>query len=176
MISVLTRSRAFVLAAVMGGLILGCGDGTGPTRQPAFITSASSYTLQVVDGVPRVTITYTYQNDEPELTAIQGCPGGNRPAWWLEKQVGNSWREAYPATCEPHPDAGLPVSSGNQYTGTVTLTDGEPGSANPRFTERPVAGTYRLRFGLFERVNIGTGVGFRVTDGRQYSNTFTLQD
>jgi hypothetical protein len=39
-----------------------------------------------------------------------------------------------------------------------------------------VPGTYRLRFGLFENLNLETGTGTPVTDDRRYSNTFTLQE
>lgn len=163
-------------AACAALVLLGCGDGTGPTAPPAFTTTASTYTLQVVNEIPQVVITYTFVNEGSELAALQGCSGNAGAAWWLEKQVGGEWKQAYPALCEPNPDSGVPVSGGNQYTATATIQDGEPGSPTPRISERPVAGTYRLRFGLFERVNLQTGVGFRVTDGRQFSNTFTLQD
>lgn len=165
---------ALAVAALL--LVLGCGDGTGPSEAPAFTTSASTYTLQSVSGVPQVVISYTFVNEGTELAALQGCSGNAGVAWWLEKQVGGTWKQAYPALCEPNPDSGVPVAAGGQYTATATIRDGEPGSPTPRISERPVAGTYRLRFGLFERVNLQTGVGFRVTDGRQYSNPFTLQD
>lgn len=164
------------MVAAAALLALGCGDGTGPSEPPAFTTSSSSYTLQVVNGVPQVVISYTFVNGGAELAALQGCSGNAGVAWWLEKQVGGGWKQAYPALCEPNPDSGFPVAAGSQYTATATIRDGEPGGPTPRISERPVAGTYRLRFGLFERVNLQTGVGFRVTDGRQYSNTFTLQD
>lgn len=167
-------SRSATAAAVL--LSLGCGDGTGPSAPPAFTTSASSYTLQVVNEVPQVVISYTFLNEGSEPAALQGCSGNAGVAWWLEKQVSGGWKQAYPALCEPNPDAGVPVAAGGQYSATVTIRDGQPGSPIPQISERPVAGTYRLRFGLFERVNLQTGVGFRVTDGRQYSNTFTLQD
>lgn len=166
--------RLATAAAVL--FSLGCGDGTGPSAPPAFTTSTSSYTLQVVNEIPQVVIPYTFQNDGAELAALQGCSGNAGVAWWLEKQVSGGWKQAYPALCEPNPDSGVPVAAGGQYSATVTIRDGEPGSPTARISERPVAGTYRLRFGLFERVNLQTGVGFRVTDGRQYSNTFTLQD
>lgn len=173
----LTQSPARPVMVVAAALLaLGCGDGTGPSEPPAFTTSAASYTLQVVNEVPQVVISYTFVNEGSELAALQGCSGNAGVAWWLEKQVGGSWKQAYPALCEPNPDSGVPVAGGGQYTATATIRDGEPGSPTPRISERPVAGTYRLRFGLFERVNLQTGVGFRVTDGRQYSNTFTLQD
>lgn len=163
-------------AALVAGILVGCGDSTGPTASPAFTTSASSYTFQVVGEVPQVVVTYTFDNEGSELAALQGCSGNAGVAWWLEKQVGGQWKQAYPALCEPNPDSGVPVAAGSQYTATATIHDGQPGSPTPRISERPIAGTYRLRFGLFERVNLQTGVGFRVTDGRQYSNPFTLQD
>lgn len=167
-------SRLTTVTAVL--LSLGCGEGTGPSAPPAFTTSATSYTLQAVNEIPQVVISYTFQNAGAEPAALQGCSGNAGAAWWLEKRDGGGWKQAYPALCEPNPDSGVPVPGGGQYTATVTIRDGEPGSPTPRISERPVAGTYRLRFGLFERVNLQTGVGFRVTDGRQYSNTFTLQD
>ncbi len=173
----LSRARTYRLATVAAVLLsLGCGDGTGPSAPPAFTTSATSYTLQVVSDIPQIMISYTFQNAGAELAALQGCSGNAGVAWWLEKQVGGEWKQAYPALCEPNPDAGVGVPAGAQHTATLTIRDGAPGSSTPRISERPVSGTYRLRFGLFERVNPQTGVGFRVTDGRQYSNTFTLQD
>lgn len=168
------RYRLATAAAVL--LSLGCGDGTGPSAPPAFTTSASSYTLQVVNNIPQIVINYSFTNTGAEPAALQGCSGNLGVAWWLEKRVGGGWKQAYPALCEPNPDAGVPVAPGAQYAATVTIRDGQPGTPTPSISERPVAGTYRLRFGLFERVNLQTGVGFRVTDGRQYSNTFTLQD
>lgn len=168
------HGRRLLPAALL--LAAACGDGSGPSGPPGFLTGASTYTLAVVNGVPQVQIGFTFDNDSGELAALQGCSGNLGVAWWLEKRVGGSWKQAYPALCEPNPDAGVPVSAGGQYTGTVTVRDGELGGPDPRISERPVAGTYRLRFGLFERVNLQTGVGVRVTDGRQYSNTFTLQD
>lgn len=164
-----------VSAALVGAALLACG-GTGPSRDPAFVTSASSYTLTPVNEVPQVTINYTYQNDDEQLAALQGCTGGNQPIWWLEKQVGGSWREAYPAVCEANPNAGVAVPGGGQFSGSITIMDGVAGGADPMITHRPVAGTYRLRFGLFDRINQQTGVGHRVTDGRQFSNTFSLQE
>jgi len=67
--------------------------------------------------------------------------------------------------------AGLGTASGS-----VIITDVQEVGGAPRISHRPVPGTYRLRFGLFENLNFETGVGSPVTDDRRYSNTFTLQE
>lgn len=175
----MSRSLVTATGRVSVALLLAtaaCGDGAGPSEPPAFTTDANSYTFAVVNGVPQLQIGYDFANESGQLAALQGCSGNLGAAWWLEKRVGGEWKAAYPAVCEPNPDAGVPISAGGSYSGAAVVKDGAAGGADPRISERPVAGTYRLRFGLFENVNLQTGVGVRVTDGRQYSNTFTIQD
>ncbi len=163
---------AAVLAA--GIVSLGClSEITPPDPDPAFTTSATSYTLQVSGDIQTVQVGFVYQDQSGGITAIQGCTGG-AVRWFLEKQVGNAWQEVYPV-CTANDAEGKAVAAGGNYASSITITDFIAEGGAPRISHRPVAGTYRLRFGLFENINFATGVGTLVNDGRQYSNTFTLQ-
>ncbi len=157
------------------GLVSGClGGNAGPSDDPAFETGAAAYSFVTVGATNEVTITYTFRNTTTTLGAIQGC-FGMVPFWTLEKLVNGSWQVAYPAPCTADPSSGVAVAPGGQYQGTILLLDAVDANGTPRITLRPVAGTYRLKFGLFEGVSLVTGEGTRVTDGRTYSNTFTLE-
>jgi len=159
---------------LVASLVSGClGDNSSPSEDPAFETGATSYSFVTVGATNEVTVTYTFRNSTSTLNALQGC-FGMVPFWTLEKLVNGSWQVAYPAPCVADPSAGVPVAPGGEYQGTILLLDAVDANASPRITLRPVAGTYRLKFGLFEGVSLQTGEGVRVTDGRTYSNTFTL--
>lgn len=163
-----------VAALAAGFLSLGClTEITLPDPDPAFATNATSYTFQVSGVIQTVQISYTYTDQSGTITALQGCTGGIT-RWILEKQVGNAWQEVYPV-CTANDAEGKAVAAGGSYASTITITDYIEQGGSPRISHRPVAGTYRLRFGLYENLNFGTGVGTAVNDGRQYSNTFTLQ-
>jgi len=164
-----------IAAAFAAGILsLGCLDRiTLPDPDPSFTTNATSYTLQVSGTVQTAEVGFTYLDVSGGITALQGCTGG-AVRWFLEKQVGNDWQEVYPV-CTANDAEGKAVAAGGTYTSTITIIDFIEEGGAPRISHRPVAGTYRLRFGLFENINFATGVGEIVSDGRQYSNTFTLQ-
>jgi hypothetical protein len=168
----LTFRTATALAA--GSLSLACLDEiTLPDPDPAFLTNASSYTLEVSGTIQTVQINYVYTDITGSITALQGCTGG-ATRWFLEKQVNNQWQDVYPV-CTANEVEGKAVGALSSYASTATITDFIAEGGSPRISHRPVAGTYRLRFSLYENLNFATGVGSLVTDGRQYSNTFTLQ-
>jgi len=161
-------------ALAVGTLSLAChSEPLVPDFGPAFTTNATSYTFAVTGTFQSVRIDYVYQDRSGEITALQGCTGG-ATRWYLEKQVNNAWLEVYPV-CTPNDAEGKPVGGNASYTSTVTITDVLEEGGSPRISHRPIAGTYRLRFGLFYDLNFTTGAGRPVTDDRRYSNTFTLQ-
>ncbi|MDZ4674141.1 MAG: hypothetical protein SGI84_06780 [Gemmatimonadota bacterium] len=169
------RVASKTLAALASGFLsLGClSEITLPDPDPAFATSATSYTLQVSGTIQSVQVNYVYTDQSGAITALQGCTGGVT-RWFLEKQVGSAWQEVYPV-CTANDAEGKAVAAGGTYASSVTITDFIAEGGSPRISHRPIAGTYRLRFGLYENLNFATGVGTLVNDGRQYSNTFTLQ-
>jgi len=166
-----SRAAMVVAAATLSAACL--SKITLPDPDPAFTTNASSYTFAVSGTIQEVTINYTYQDDSGTVTALEGCTGG-ATRWFLEKDVNGTWEEVYPV-CTANGAEGKAVAAGGSYASSLTITDALEEGASPRISRRPVAGTYRLRFGLFDNLNLATGVGSQVKDGRQYSNTFTLQ-
>lgn len=170
----MARTSWIAPAFLAGTLSLGClSDITIPGPGPAFTTNALAYTLEG-DGTSKLTtVSWTYVDFTGEATAIQGCTGG-AARWFLEKKVGDSWLEVYPV-CTANDAAGIAVVSGGSYEGSAIITDVITEGGSPRISHRPVAGTYRLRFGLYEDLNFATGTGTAVTDDRRYSNEFTLQ-
>lgn len=171
----MTRRTPVTAALLAATVSLGClSEITVPPPGPAFTTDAGSYVL-VLGGTSRTAvIAWTYQDESGGITALQGCTGGIA-RWTLEKQVSGEWREVYPV-CTANDAAGTPVVAGGSSTGEIFLVDLVAEGGSPRISHRPIAGTYRIRFHLFENLNFVTGTGEAVTDGRQYSNTFTLSE
>jgi hypothetical protein len=163
-------------AILAGALSLSCisDPPTLPGPGPAFTTNATAYILELSGNARVATISWTYQDESGDVTALQGCTGGVA-RWTLEKQVGTDWEAVYPV-CTPNDAAGIAVVGGGTAAGTIILTDVVDENSAPRISQRPVAGTYRLKFGLFEDINPGAGTGVPVTGDRPYSNTFTLQE
>ncbi|MDP9145147.1 MAG: hypothetical protein M3N43_10715 [Actinomycetota bacterium] len=162
-------------AILAGALSLSCiNDITLPPLGAAFTTDATVYTMELIGNARQVTINWSYQDASGSVTALQGCTGGVA-RWFLEKEVGNGWQEVYPV-CTANDGAGIAVAGLGTASGSVIITDVQAVDGVPRISHRPVPGTYRLRFGLFENLNFETGVGSPVTDDRRYSNTFTLQE
>jgi hypothetical protein len=169
------RTIRIAPAILAGALSLSCiNEITLPPLGAAFSTDATVYTMELIGNARQVTINWTYQDASGSVTALQGCAGGVA-RWFLEKQVDNGWQEVYPV-CTANDAAGIAVAGDGTAEGSATITDVQEVGGAPRISHRPVPGTYRLRFGLFENLNLETGTGTPVTDDRRYSNTFTLQE
>lgn len=144
---------------------------------PSIRTDRQTYVLRYESGVSDLRIRATFENLAGRPVLVEKC-GQAMPAFYLEKQVGDTWRSAYEPVCPRIVPVTVEVAPGSTYVDTVRVVSRQEPGGYPRFETDPVSGTYRLVYQV--RWAEGSAGQRRPGDlvplGSRVSNTFQLTE
>lgn len=156
-----------------------CGDGltnVGNFTDPAdgsLRTDRESYVLTRNHDLLETTINVTFENRTGHAVSLATCHGAFPPV--IEKSVEGKWVTAFAPISMMCAGPPVVIANGETYEYPFQVVAGAPGSnIGPQFTELPIAGTYRLDWGIMDSANPYSPGSKAIPEAARTSNTFTI--